>query len=289
MITIIFGAPGSGKSSLNTYFLKQVYRREGRSRLERAKELIGQVNEERATPLTVPDQPPIFANYRVKFKTGYEKWFEPYFVNGYYLGLANENMPTQYIPPASAVFLGEAQRFFNSRKSQTLPDWVSRFYEMHRHYHVDFYMDVQRPGLIDANLREICKNFIEVRGMEHEKDSAGRIVHTKFRCRKFGDWTAVEQYLKTGEGAFEEVSFENDGDIFRAFDSYSYFGEFLPKEGQDFKLLPFLGQETSKSAADAVFYGNAEPAAYRGMKPPAQKDGKNKEKKGKKSDETRTA
>ena len=200
MITIIFGAPGSGKSSLNTYFLKQVYRREGRSRLERAKELIGRVNEERATPLTVPDQPPIFANYRVKFKTGYEKWFEPYFVNGYYLGLANENMPTQYIPPASAVFLGEAQRFFNSRKSQTLPDWVSRFYEMHRHYHVDFYMDVQRPGLIDANLREICKNFIEVRGMEHEKDSAGRIVHTKFRCWKFGDWTAVEQYLKTGEG-----------------------------------------------------------------------------------------
>ena len=193
MITIIFGAPGSGKSSLNTYFLKQVYRREGRSRLERAKELIGQVNEERATPLTVPDQPPIFANYRVKFKTGYEKWFEAYFVNGYYLGLANENMPTQYIPPASAVFLGEAQRFFNSRKSQTLPDWVSRFYEMHRHYHVDFYMDVQRPGLIDANLREICKNFIEVRGMEHEKDSAGRIVHTKFRCRKFGDWSAVEQ------------------------------------------------------------------------------------------------
>ena len=150
-------------------------------------------------------------------------------------------------------------------------------------------MDVQRPGLIDANLREICKNFIEVRGMEHEKDSAGRIVHTKFRCRKFGDWTAVEQYLKTGEGAFEEVSFDNDGDIFRAFDSYSYFGEFLPKDGQDFKLLPFLGQERSKSAADAVFYGNAEPAAYRGMKPPAQKDGKNKEKKGKKSDETRTA
>ena len=31
MITIIFGAPGSGKSSLNTYFLKELYRAQGKS------------------------------------------------------------------------------------------------------------------------------------------------------------------------------------------------------------------------------------------------------------------
>ena len=36
MITIIFGAPGSGKSSLNTYFLKELYRAQGKQLLEAA-------------------------------------------------------------------------------------------------------------------------------------------------------------------------------------------------------------------------------------------------------------
>ena len=121
-----------------------------------------------------------------------------------------------------------------------------------------------RQTLRDANhLATRQLHELTATGMEHEKDSAGRIVHTSFRCRKFDDWTAVEQYLKTGDGAFEEISYENEGDIFRAFDSYSYFGEFLPKDGQDFKLLPFMG-EAGKKNADAVFYGTAEPAAYRG-------------------------
>ena len=276
MITIIFGAPGSGKSSLNTYFLQRIYRREGRVRLERARERILRENEMRETPLTVPAEPPIFSNYRVKFKIGYEKWYEPYFVNGYYLGLANDSMPTQYIPPSSAVFLGEAQRFFNSRKSATMPDWVSRFYEMHRHFQIDFWMDVQRPGLIDANLREICKQFYEVRGMEHEKDGAGRILRTAFRCRAFEAWAEVEMYLKAGEKTYEEVTFEYEGNIFRAFDSYSYFGEFLPKEGQDFKILPFPERKGSGNAADAVFYDTSEPKAYRaqGGKGVRKEDGK---------------
>lgn len=273
MITIIFGAPGSGKSSLNTYFLKQVYRREGRIRWERAKKLIEKANESRAIPLTVPDKPPIFANYRVKFKTGYEKWFEPYFVNGYYLGLPNDRMPTQFIPPASAVFLGEVQRYFNSRKSQSLPDWVSRFFEMHRHFRIDFYMDVQRPILVDANIREICKHFIEVREMQHEKDASGRIVRTKFYCREFDDWNRVESYLESGEG-YRETVYINEGNIFRAFDSYSYFGEFLPNDGQDFKTLPFLGREESKTAADAPFYESTEPDAYRAKGARGQDDAK---------------
>lgn len=254
MITIIFGAPGSGKSSLNTFFLKQTYRTAGRRMLEQARRYIAAENARRATPLTAPEQPPIFANYRVRFKTGYEKWFEPYFVNGYYLGLPNDKMPTQFIPPYSAVFLGESQRYYNSRKSKTLPDWVSRFFEMHRHYHIDIYLDVQRPILIDANIRELCKKFIEIRAMEHGYDDAGRIVQTVFRTREFERWGAVEQYLNMGGTDYTENEYANDGNIFRAFDSYSYFREYLPPEGQAFGLLPFGG--TGK------FYGG-EPKEYR--------------------------
>lgn len=265
MITIIFGAPGSGKSSLATCFLRQVYRREGVHRLRRAQARIAAENTARGKRLSVPEKPPIFANFQVKFKVGYEKWFEPYFVNGYYLGLPNESMETQFIPPHSAVFLGEAQRYFNSRRSGNFPDWVSRFYEMHRHYAVDFWMDVQRPVLIDANIREICRNFIEVREMVHERDENERIVHTTFRCRTFENWGAVENYLSTGEG-FAERNYENDGNIFHAFNSYSYFGEFLPPEGKDFKMLPFLAKGQRAAGADAEFYNTSQPKGYRNDK-----------------------
>lgn len=260
MITIIFGAPGSGKSSLSTYFLKRVYRREGYMRLDRARTLIKKANRLREKPLTVPDKPPIFSNYRVRFKTGYEKWFEPYFVNGFYLGLPNERMQTQYIPPASAVFLGEAQRFFNSRNNARIPDWVSRFFEMHRHFRVDVWMDVQRPILIDANIREICKQFIEVREMVHERDEADHIVKTVFRCREFERWGAVEQYLDSGAEVYRDTEYIHEGNIFRSFDSYSYFDDFLPEAGKDFKMLPFRKRG---SGADEAFYKTDEPKEYR--------------------------
>lgn len=272
MITIIFGAPGTGKTSLNTHFLQTTYKTQGRALLAQTQKRIGEVNKSRVKPLAPPEQPPIFANYRVSLKTGYEKTFEPYYINPFYLGLVNENMPTQYLPPDSKVFISEAQRYYNSRKSSTLPDWVSRLYEMHRHYGMEIFLDVQRANLIDLNIKEICKRFIEVREMRHEQDYAGRILRTRFSVREFDCWRAVEQYMETGAKMFRSVTHTHEGNIFRCFDSYSYFEEFLPDEGKDFKYLPFLTRaELKKAGADAAFYKSDEPAEYRGQaKKPAK-------------------
>jgi len=247
MITIIFGAPGAGKSSLNTYFLKQTYRTQGRALLHYARARIEAQNSTRAIPLIVPDKPPIFANYAVKFKTGYEK------------------MPTQYIPPGSKIFLSEAQRYYNSRKSQTLPDWVSRFYEMHRHYGIDVYLDVQRANLIDLNIKEICKRFIEVQGMKHETDYAGRILSSTFICREFENWRNVEQYLENGAETYRNTTYINEGNIFRCFNSYSYFEEYLPDESKAFNYLPFVSRAEQKNISpdNEAFYIMSEPTEYR--------------------------
>lgn len=40
MITIIFGAPGMGKTALNTYFLQQLYQEKGKELLEFTQEKI---------------------------------------------------------------------------------------------------------------------------------------------------------------------------------------------------------------------------------------------------------
>ena len=257
MITIIFGAPGSGKSSLNTYFLKRLYRREGEIRLDKTRALIEKANEHRLTPLSMPDKPPIFSNYEVKFQTDYEEDFEPYLINGFYMGLQNDRIPTQYIPPASAVFLDETQRFYDSRKSATFPEFVSRFYEMHRHYHIDLWLAVQRPILIDANIRSLCRNFIEMERMEHEYDDAGRIAKTIFHCREFDRWEEIEQYLESGTETYKKEIYTHEGDIFRSFDSYSYFEAFLPLEGQDFKFLPFRAKSAAIAREDEIFYDSA--------------------------------
>ena len=116
MITILSGAPGAGKSSLDTYFLKRAYFSQGRTLLDSCTNKIAELNKTRLNPLTPPDKPPIFSDYKVKFRVGYDEFFEPYYINGYYLGLANDRMATQFLPPYSKVFLGEAhelgQTFF---------------------------------------------------------------------------------------------------------------------------------------------------------------------------------
>lgn len=262
MITIIFGAPGAGKTSLLTYFLKHVYLAHGRVLLKNTKTTIEYLNQTRTTPLTVPDKPPIFANFNSRFLVGYKKYFEPYFINPYYFGLPNDKMATQFVPPRSNIFISEAQTYYDSRKSANFPPHVARAYEKHRHYHLSFWLDVQRPEAIDLSIRRLDCRYIEVLGTENDMDRFGRIIKTVFRCREFENWTAVEQYINTGAGDYTETTYINEGNIFKNFNSYEYFNEFLPRDGQDFKLLTFNPHAAVRS--DEKFYREAEPEEYRG-------------------------
>ena len=282
MITIISGAPGAGKSSLNTYFLWKTYTSDGRALLKKSAARIEEINKTRRHPLTPPAQPPIYSDFAVKFHVGYEKWYEPYYINGYYMGLSNERLRTQYLPPDSAVFLSEAQRYYNSRKSGNFPDFVSRFYEMNRHYGLQLYLDVQRVRLIDANIRELCKHFIEVQGMEHVRDELGSIVRSEWHCREFGDWVSFEDYLNTGAATYNETVYAYEGNIFDCYDSFGFFENYLPDDvdGKDILYLKHLTRTEAGNVGDDIadFYRRGEPAAYR--KAPEQ------DKKGRKNERT---
>lgn len=263
MITVIFGAPGVGKSSLEAMFLKKLYEEHGFELLERTKELIDDANKKRSNKLSYPDKPPIFADFKVKFLVDYEEYYEPYFINGFYAGLPNDRLPVQFIPPGSKIFLSEVQRYYDSRKSSSMPNFISRAFEMHRHYSLDFWLDVQRPTLIDLNIRELCKRFIEVIEMENTLNSVGDVTRSVFRCREFGCWRDVAQYLETGAKTYRDTVFIHDGNIFDCFDSFNYFSEFLPGEDADFNYLPFRSRAESAGRADAAYYNISEPEAYR--------------------------
>lgn len=276
MITIIFGEPGAGKTSLSAYFLKRLYRTEGDRLRDLCCERIAEDNVGRAVPLSLPLKPPIFSDYGMKILADYEEEYEPYFINGYYFGLSNENIPTQYVPPCSKVFLSEGQRYFDARKSATFPVWVSRAFEMHRHFGCDIWIDVQREQLIDLNIRTLCKRFIEVRKMEADETENGRITNTKWYCREFTDFVTVERYVEEGIGAFKETTYENRGNIFRCFDSKNRYADFLPKNGKDYVYLPHANGEAQKSVPDdlKMFYSFAEPKGFRGKSSGGNKDNK---------------
>lgn len=155
MITIFTGAPGAGKSSLSALFLRRIYKEEGRKLQKLSAARIDEINKTRRYPLTPPAKPPIYSDFKVKIPAGYKKHYEPYYINGYYMGLSNERLKTQFLPPYAKVFLGESQRYYNSRKSGNFPDFVSRFYEMHRHYGLDLYLlrrlPQHRRGYVQGN------------------------------------------------------------------------------------------------------------------------------------------
>lgn len=275
MITIISGKPGVGKTALNTFFCERTYQNEREWLLKASCDRIEIINEEREKPLSLPAAPPIFTNFEVSFHIGYKKWYSPYYVNPYYLGLPNDKLVTQNVPPFSRIFISEAQRYYNSRKSQTLPDWVSRWYEMHRHFGLEIYMDVQRVKLIDLNIRELCKRFIEVQRMEHETEGAGLVIKTTWYCREFDNIQDFDEYINGAGNNYKETQYTYEGNIFSCFNSTSCFEEFLPAKGGDFDYLPYLNKTAAENAQGESkrFYETCEPEEYRKPDKP-QKKGK---------------
>lgn len=240
-LRIIFGAPGTGKSTYNTFLLDKEYWEQGFNLFADTCERIEELNKERINKLTLPDRPPIYADYKMELQTGYEEFFKPYFVDGYHLGLENDDLEIIRIAPGAKVHLSEVQRYYDSRKSTNFPEWVSRFFEMHRHYGVDVTMDIQRASLVDVNIRDLCKHYTEIQSMKHTLDDLGRIVHTKFTLREFGSYADVEDYLgkKSLRRKYDIVTEEYDGDIYECFNSCTYFEKFVPSDNKDFNFMEF--------------------------------------------------
>lgn len=264
MITIIFGKPGAGKTSLMAHLMMDLYANRGRELLKKCEDLIIAENQERLHRLPLPEKPPIFSNFSVEFLVGFKKKFSPYFFNPYYFGIENDDFPVQHILPGGAYFIDEGQKYFNSRKSGTFPDHVSRAFEFHRHFKIDIFIGVQRPKLIDLNIRELTPCFWEITGMQHETNGYGGIERTTWTIREYTSDAEVTERLETGDGGRELPPVVHEGNIFEAFNSFEQRKLFFPKDEKDasFTLLPFRPNgELPEALRD--LYKSGEPKWYR--------------------------
>lgn len=264
-ITIIFGESGKGKSSLGTFFLKEIYEKEGDILLRRCRQDIADTNRRLNRNYTLPDRPPLFTTHDVRLHIGYKKFFEPYYINGFYFGLANERMDTMFIPPFSKIWFDEAHKYFNSRKAGSFPAWVSQAFSQQRHFGLDIFLMTTRFMQIDTDIRQTTTRFIEVQGIENKMNFAGVVECSKWKCREWSEWDMVERYLNTKEKTYLETEYVNEGNIFDSYNSFAYKDDFLPSAGKDFSYFShIMTAEQRKDPGIYKFFAPGEPQEYRG-------------------------
>jgi len=194
MITIIFGVPRAGKTALMTHLLNQALY--DRDRYKQMKYAIAHKNAN-GFNLSLPRHS-VCANYDiVGRKFGYSSRLSRR-VNPFRLGYVNDKVKTHFIEPHSVIGITEGQKYFNSRMSMYYPDWQSRWFEQHGHNDYDIFIDVQRPKLIDLNIRELA-SFIEIISKTNRLDKNGKIVSIKWVVRRFLGSCELEQYLASGK------------------------------------------------------------------------------------------
>jgi hypothetical protein len=194
MITIIFGVPRAGKTALMTHFLTEAMF--DRERFKNMKREIEQKNMG-GFSLSIPKHC-VVANYDIKGrKFGYSPRLSRR-INPFRLGYANDKVQTHFIEPYSVIGITEAQKYFNSRLSMYYPDWQSRFYEQHGHNNYDIFLDVQRPKLIDINIRELAC-FIEIIDKQNITDKRGKIRSIQWVVRRINGSAELEQYFNSGK------------------------------------------------------------------------------------------
>lgn len=241
MITAIFGQPGAGKTAYLTA-LALKYLGNTPEAWELKKNCIEQVQSfnSQGFNYSVPDRPPVFSNYPISAHIGYKHRRDSYYIDGFRLGFENEFVRTIPVLPGSKIFMTEVQRYYNSRNSSELPDWVSRYFEEHRHFGLDIYLDLQRLLLLDINIRELAERIAQVVGVKHETDYIGNVLQSEFTLRVWQDAASAEMYIKDKSlNNFDLIKETFKGNVFDSYKSRSYFEAFLPKE--DFMLFDHVG------------------------------------------------
>lgn len=192
-INIIFAEPRKGKTSFMTAILNYFCYDKVRNKLQRKEVLI--LNNG-GFDLKFPNSATC-SNYDILFKKFRYSRIKTRRINPYRLGFFNDKVKTIFVSPYDVIGITEAQKYFNSRMSKKYPDWQSRFYEQCGHNYLLFFLDCQRPKLIDANIRDLSK-FIEIVDLE-KKYKGNKIVGLVWTIKLIENSSLLDNYLSNGK------------------------------------------------------------------------------------------
>ena len=243
MIRIISGITGAGKSLFAVYLMYLDTCVNGYDNYLKSCREIENLRHN-GFSLSYPKQKHItYFNGQVRFSPYCRPVKTAYSFNPWEMGLPVANKKTRLFFPCAKIYIDEAQRFYNSRLSYCFPDFVSRFFELHRHWDLDITLIAQRSGLIDINIREISTEFLHIEKLEREEDSLGNLKKTIWHIKKFTNNADLEHYLDGHKELGEEEIITCEENLYKYYDTHFFKFLFLnQKESQNFlqqTLNPF--------------------------------------------------
>lgn len=240
-ITIIFGMPRAGKTALMTKLALDCMT--GAQAAKDIRESCKEIKKfnDGGFHFTYPKRHLVFSDYDIYTRN---KTLFSYRTSGYRFGLPNEKYKDiDFFPPCSRLFFDEAQKYWNSRESNKLSDFVSRAFELHGHFKLNICLAVQRVGLIDLNIRELSPNIIEVVELKHKTDN-GVIMSSMWTCRVYKNVSEAEKRIAGQSARYKTKKYTFDGNIFKHYDSETFRFAFLKdRENADFDYTPNGGYD----------------------------------------------
>lgn len=227
MITAVFAPPRTGKTAwITAQALSHMRGRQAREDVRFSRRIIEPL-QNNGFMFSLPENIKhlVFADFPIWDKRGAVTSWE---INGFDLGLPNKQHKVKFIPPGSVLILDEFQKYLNSRDFQRLADFVSRFYELHGHWYLRIYVAIQRPMLIDKNVRELITEVVEIKEMKHTY-THDLLTRTQWDCRVFSNMALAVRYIESGKTlqAGEKQVYTFNGNIFKHYNAQNFFPFFL--------------------------------------------------------------
>ncbi len=232
----VFGDRGAGKSAFLMRIISEIYFDRGQELLENSRCIIKEVNKTRKTKLKLPDKVPIYCNFKCRIPNPDGSIYKPHYITGSEIGIGKKY---KKFYPGAVIVIDEAQNEFNSKAD--LPRAVSAFFEKSRHADFEIWVASQRPILINKDIRDLSRHFIQIyENLEMTETHFGIICGLKWHCREFDSRADVDEYVelsKKGKGetvSYSETTYAGGGEILDYYDSKTYRQDYLPREGENY-------------------------------------------------------
>lgn len=231
----VFGDIGAGKTAYLMQIIERLYFDRGQEIYENSCRIIEEENKKRSKNLTLPEKVPIYCNFKARIQNSDGSIYEPYEIKGSEIGIGKKY---KKLYPGAVIIIDEAQNEFNSKND--LARAVSAFFEKHRHAGFEIWIASQRPILINKDIRDLSRHFVQIIKLEKTIAHFGIISKLKWFCREFDSRADVDEYIelsKKGKSdivSYRETVYESGGEILDYYDSRAYLEEFLPSEDSNY-------------------------------------------------------